>query len=38
MRVEKANPFIFFDDVGDAAQLDAIGIIKGGPTDDPKSS
>jgi len=38
MRVEKANPFIFFEDVGDAIQLEAIGIIKGIPNDEPKPS
>jgi hypothetical protein len=31
MRVEKSTPFIFFEDVADAAQLEAIGIIKGVP-------
>jgi hypothetical protein len=35
MRVEKANPYIFFEDVADAIQLDAIGIIMGVADDDP---
>jgi hypothetical protein len=34
MRVEKANPFVFFEDEADAIQLDAISIIKGGRDND----
>jgi hypothetical protein len=38
MRVEKANPYIFFEDEGDALQLEAIGIIKGAQDNKPKPS